>query len=80
MHLGMPVVGLATTEAVEAVPAQCGLVSTNIDRLCAKLRQYAEAPEIARADGMRARSYARDRFGIERFLRDWDALLDEVTR
>ena len=29
MHLGMPVVGLAATEAVEAVPAEAGVLSTN---------------------------------------------------
>ncbi len=79
MHLGMPVVALATTEAVEAVPPGCGVVSTDVDRLCDALRRYAAEPDVARADGARARDYALQRYGLERFLRAWDALLTEVT-
>src|SRR5699024_8873007 len=33
MHLGMPVVALATTEVVEAVPREAGVVSTRVDVL-----------------------------------------------
>jgi len=79
MHLGMPVVALATTEATEAVPAGCGVVSTDVARLCRALERYAADPDAARADGERARAYASTRYGLERFLRDWDALLTEVT-
>ena len=79
MHLGMPVVALATTEAVEAVPPGCGVVSTDVERLCAALRAYRDDPARARADGLRARAYARERYGLERFLRAWDALLAEVA-
>jgi len=79
MHLGMPVVALATTEAVEAVPPGCGTVSTDIERLCAALRRYARDRDAARADGARARTYVRERYGLDRFLRAWDALLSEVS-
>jgi hypothetical protein len=79
MQLGMPVVALATTEAVEAVPPGCGVVSTDVERLCAALRVYAADPERAREDGLRGRAYARERYGIERFLRAWDSLFVEVT-
>ncbi|HEX3550707.1 MAG TPA: glycosyltransferase, partial [Candidatus Elarobacter sp.] len=78
MHLGMPVVALATTEAVERVPAGCGVVSTDVERLCDALRSYASDLDAARADGVRARAYALERFGLQRFLRDWDALFAEV--
>lgn len=78
MHLGMPVVALATTEAVEAVPAGCGVLSTDVERLCDALGRYATNPDRARADGLRARAYALERYGLERFLRDWDALFAEV--
>ncbi len=80
MQLGMPVVALATTEAVEAVPARCGVVSTDIERLCAALRAYAADPQSARADGLRAREYACERYGLARFLSAWDALIAEVAR
>lgn len=79
MHMGMPVVALATTEAVEAVPAVCGVISTDVSRLCAALRQYAHDADAARAVGERARAYALGRYGLERFLRAWDAALTEVT-
>jgi glycosyltransferase involved in cell wall biosynthesis len=78
MHLGMPVVALATTEAVEAVPAGCGTISTDVERLCDALRRYAADPAAARADGERAREHALARYGLDSFLRAWDALFTEV--
>ncbi len=79
MHLGMPVVALATTEAVEAVPKGCGVISTDVERLCDALRRYAADPAAARADGERARAYALERYGLGNFLRAWDALFTEVS-
>jgi glycosyltransferase involved in cell wall biosynthesis len=78
MHLGLPVVALATTEAVEAVPAGCGAVSTDVERLCDALRRYARDPSAARADGERARAFARERYGLLKFLRAWDTAFAEV--
>jgi hypothetical protein len=80
MHLGMPVVALATTEAVEAVPPGCGTISTDVERLCAALRRYRDDRDAACKDGVRAREHALRRYGLERFLRDWDALLTENAR
>jgi glycosyltransferase involved in cell wall biosynthesis len=80
MHLGMPIVALAATEAIEAVPPGCGVVSTDMERLYAALRAYVEDPDAARADGLRARAYALERYGLARFLRAWEALLTEVVR
>jgi hypothetical protein len=79
MYLGMPAVALATTEAVEAIPAGCGIISTDVARLCAKLKQYGADLDAARADGLRAREFAQKRYGIERFLRQWNDLIEEVT-
>jgi glycosyltransferase involved in cell wall biosynthesis len=79
MQLGMPVVALAATEAVEAVPPGCGVISTDVARLCDALRAYAADPHAARADGLRARAYALERYGLEKFLHAWDALYEEVT-
>ena len=80
MHLGMPVVGLATTEAIEAVPAEAGVLSTRPDRLAAALREFVHDPDAARLAGKAARSAALERYGLERFLADWDRLLGEATR
>ena len=79
MHLGMPVVGLATTEAVEAVPAEAGVLATDPERLAAALRHLVHEPDAARLAGKAARAAALERYGLARFLRDWDALLAEVT-
>ncbi len=80
MHLGMPVVALATTEAPEAVPAGAGVVSTRVDALAEAMRAYVAEPERAREAGLAARAGALERYGLDRFLADWDVLLEEVAR
>jgi hypothetical protein len=79
MHLGMPVVALATTEAPEAVPAAAGVLSTRVQRLADAARDFLAEPERAREAGLAARRAALERFGLERFLLDWDELLAEVA-
>lgn len=80
MHLGMPVVGLATTEAVEAVPADAGVLSTRPERLWAAVGDFLHDADAARLAGKAARAAALERYGLARFLADWDRLLEEVTR
>jgi len=80
MHLGMPVVALATTEVVEAVPASAGVVSTDVDVLRAALREFARDPDAARETGAAGRRAARARYGLDRFLADWNELLEGVIR
>ena len=80
MHLGMPVVALATTEVVEAVPPAAGAISTRVDALVEAARGFATDPEAARVAGKAARAAALDRYGLGRFLADWDRLLGEVVR
>ena len=72
MLLGMPVVGLATTEAPEAVPPEAGFLSTDVDRVAAELRRLVADPDEARERGLAARRVALERFGLERFLSDWE--------
>ncbi len=79
MHLGMPVVALATTEVVEAVPPDAGVISTRVDALARALRELGGDPERARVLGKHARGAAVARYGLGRFLADWDRLLEEVT-
>jgi Glycosyl transferases group 1 len=81
MHLGMPVVALATTEAAEAVPPGTGCCSTDPDRLVRALRELVAEPELARRVGTAARAHALARYGLDRFLADWDTVLrDTVLR
>ncbi len=79
MHLGMPVVALATTEATEAVPPAAGVVSTRPDVLVNAARAFLEDQEAARATGRAAREHALERYGLDRFLADWHQLLEEVA-
>jgi hypothetical protein len=79
MHLGMPVVALATTEVPEAVPPEAGIISTRVDVLRDGLRRLVDDPEQARAMGKAAREAALARYGLQRFLADWDRVLAEVA-
>lgn len=80
MHLGMPVVALAMTGALEAVPPQAGCCSVRPERFAQAVREFIEDPAAAAAAGQAARAAALARYGLDRFLTDWDHLLAEVTR
>jgi hypothetical protein len=80
MHLGMPVVALAATDVIEAVPLAAGCVSTNPRRLAEALREFVNDRDAAQHAGKAARQAALARYGLPRFLDDWDRLLKEVTR
>jgi hypothetical protein len=79
MHLGMPIVALATTEVPVAVPATAGVVSNRLDAVEAALRRFTSDLTAARRAGVAARTAALARFGLKRFLADWDRLLQEVS-
>ncbi|MGH3719947.1 MAG: glycosyltransferase [Pseudonocardiaceae bacterium] len=80
MHLGMPVIALASTEAVEAVPPEAGVVSTRVELLAESLRALVADRDLARHLGLEARAAARRRYSLDRFCTDWDQLLKEMRR
>jgi glycosyltransferase involved in cell wall biosynthesis len=77
MQMGMPVLALATTEAIAAVPPGAGVLSTRADTLVEAAQWLIDEPGQARLLGDRARQVALARFGLDRFLADWDRLLEE---
>jgi glycosyltransferase involved in cell wall biosynthesis len=79
MQMGMPVLALATTEAIAAVPPGAGVLSTRVDTLVEAAQWLIDEPGQARLLGDRARQAALARFGLDRFLADWDRLLEEET-
>jgi hypothetical protein len=79
MLLGMPVAVLATTESVEVVPREAGVLSTDPDRLRDGLRALVDDHAASTAAGRAARAAALERFGVPRFLADWDAVLDRAV-
>ena len=79
MSLGMPVLALATTEAHRAVPPDAGAIAADPEELCAAARTLLDDPEEARRRGTVARQFARERYGLTRFLHEWNAVFVEVA-
>lgn len=78
--MGMPIVGLATTEMATTVEnGVSGFVDTRLNRLIERMQMLRQDPGLARELGESARKYALERFHIERFKKDWDAVLRQVT-
>lgn len=80
MTIGMPIVGVAGTELPTVmVNGENGYVSTDLDALVEQMRRLLADPNEARRLGEGARRTALERFGIARFVRDWDRVLREVA-
>lgn len=79
MHLGVPVVVLQTTEASRAVPPGAGFLSTNVDELVAAARLLLDDADAAARFGLAAREAVLERYHLDRFLRDWDELVDDLV-
>jgi glycosyltransferase involved in cell wall biosynthesis len=79
MLLGMPVVALAAAETAVSVPPGTGVVSTRLDEIAAALRHYLHDRALAEANGRQGRAYALRRFGLARFLSDWDDVLVQTA-
>ena len=69
MHLGMPVVALATTEVVEAVPPDAGrAVDPARSGSGPRSATFLHDADAARLAGKAARAAALERYGLDRFL------------
>jgi hypothetical protein len=79
MHLGLPVVAVAATEVPRAVPAHAGVVSADAGELLAAVHRFLADPEAAQMAGKAARAHALEAYGLDRFLADWDRLIEEVA-
>jgi glycosyltransferase involved in cell wall biosynthesis len=80
MMIGMPVIGLATTEMVRAIEnGRSGYVDTDLSVLVERMKELLVAPGEAARLGEGARRRARERFGIDRFVADWNRAFAEVT-
>ena len=79
MHLGMPVVVLGMTDAFRAVPPDAGAVSADVGELVRAAKRLIDRPDAARAAGRIAREAALARYGLTRFLADWDEVLGDAV-
>lgn len=80
MLCGLPIVALATTEMATVVRnGSSGCTDTDPEKLVQAMQQLLHDPGLARSLGEAARRDARERFGIDRFVRDWEDLLRDVA-
>jgi glycosyltransferase involved in cell wall biosynthesis len=80
MMIGLPVIGLATTELPRIIrDSGGGYVDTELARLVDVSRELIADRGRAQELGRRARDYARERFAIGRFAADWDGVFTEVA-
>jgi hypothetical protein len=80
MTIGLPVIALATTELPAVIEnGRTGYVSCDVDTLVGLMRDLLADPAESRRLGDNAREVAHERFGLERFARDWNAAFARVT-
>jgi len=73
MMVGLPIIGLATTEMVTVVEnGVSGYVNTDIEKLIAKMHQLLNDRTHAQKLSQGAVATAQKRFNIQRFCQDWD--------
>lgn len=80
MMMGLPVVGLATTELATVITSgKNGFIDNRMDRLVETMQLLLLDRGLAAEWGSQGRRLARERFAIERFASDWSRVLEEVT-
>jgi len=79
MLVGLPVVGLATTELVTVIEnGVSGFIETDPAKLVEPMQMLLADPAAARRIGRAGRRIAAERFDIHRFVRDWEETFDLV--
>ena len=72
MTMGIPVVGLATTELASVIKnGKTGIIHTNINYLIAEMKDLLSNPDKAKRIGAAGQAMAKKRFDIQRFNTDW---------
>ena len=81
MEIGLPVVALATTELVTVIEdGENGFIDTNVGKLIERMRYLLANPEEARRIGEAGRRTVQERFGLGRFVADWEAAFEEALK
>lgn len=79
MMIGLPVVGLATTELATVIEdGVSGYIDTDVDRLVACMQDLLADATLAARLGRGARRRACERFHIGRFIADWNFVLRQA--
>lgn len=79
MMIGLPVVGLATTELVTVIQnGRSGYLHTDMEFLAEKTSCLLDNHTLARQIGEAGRKVVAERFNISRFLSDWEEAFQQV--
>jgi hypothetical protein len=80
MYLGMPVVAVASTMAPLVVPPESGVVSADMKTLIYAVQGFVTDFAAASLAGKAAREFALAHFSLDRFLAQWDRVIEERCR
>ncbi len=80
MMLGLPVLCFAVTEHPRVIQdGVTGFISNNLEELVEKMQILLDDPVLAREIGRSGQQFVRERYNIERFVRDWDRVLRQTA-
>jgi len=80
MSLGLPIVGLATTELPTVIEnGVSGYVHTDLQVLIQHMQNLIANPDLAQTLSVGAKRQAERRFNLDRFIRDWNAVFAEAV-
>jgi hypothetical protein len=81
MMMGLPVVGMATTEMPSVFQNGInGIIHNNVDYLIAQMLELISDKEKAERIGAAGRETATKRFNISRFTKDWEIVFRSVIK
>lgn len=79
MTIGMPVVGLATTELSTVIKNEVsGFIHTDVNYLIDKMQLLLDVPSVAYDISYSAMNRAKELFAIQRFTQEWKELFIET--
>lgn len=79
MMVGLPIVGLATTELPTIIQNEKnGYINTNIDYLIQQMKQLLQDDPLAKKLGEAAKQTAEERFSITQFAHNWKSLIEQA--
>ena len=81
MMIGMPVVGMATTEMPAVFQHGVnGILHNDVDVLISEMQYLIDDKERAVRIGRAGQQTVRERFNIHRFVKDWEEVFTSVTK
>jgi len=79
MMIGIPVVGMATTELSSVIQNErSGFIHTDLNYLIEKMKLLLNNKELAVQLGAEGKRAAQDRFNIKRFTQEWKELFENA--